>query len=176
MTVTEFWEQYAGQAYELIRGEVVDTSPVGFLNGMVASQLAWKLGSFAESNRLGSVAAGKVGIELSSHTLCAVDIAFISIDKLSLITQPQKYLPFPPDLAVEIVSPGDTPGEVQDKLDLYLEAGTRMVWIVYPDLKKVVAHQADGRMQSVGVGGRLDGGEVLPGLSLAVGKIFPEGE
>ncbi len=111
---------------------------------------------------------------LSANTLRAPDAAFISKARLATITQPDKFLPFPPDLAVEVVSPGDTATEIQDKVNLYLEAGTRLVWVIYPDLRQAVVHRANRTAQTILYEGVLDGEDVLPGLSIALSDLFPQ--
>ena len=186
MTVEEFWDEYAGKPYELIRGVPVllgskgtdsrkngEALPTGYAHSDVEHLVSHHLGHFIDKNPLGRILVGEAGFQLAPDVLRAADIAFVSSEKLKTITEPQKYLPFAPDLAVEIVSPGDTSSEIQDKLDLYLEAGTRLVWIVYPDLRKVVTHDSTGRTKSLGVDQTVDGGDVLPGFQVPVRDLFP---
>jgi len=173
LTVEAFWQQYAGKPFELIRGEAIEIVPTGYLHGSTVAWVCRLLLNFVEKHRLGNVVGGETGFYLGPDTMRAADVAFIGNEKLNTILKPEKYLPFPPDLAIEIVSPGDMPGEIQEKLDLYLEAGTPLVWILFADLRKVVAHYADGRMQSLSVGQTLDGGDVLPGLKIPVADLFP---
>jgi Uma2 family endonuclease len=78
---------------------------------------------------------------------------------------------FAPDLAVEVVSPNDSDKDIARKVREYLQYGTRMVVVVYPDSRKVAVHSPTGR-QTLTEDGTLDGGDVLPGLKLAVRDIF----
>jgi Uma2 family endonuclease len=104
------------------------------------------------------------------------DLAFISSDRLAKVSDVEKYLPFAPDLAVEVVSPTNTASEIQLKVDQYLAAGTRLVWVVYPDLRKVSVFQPGGASSPAAYTETLDGGDVLPGLKLAVADLFPPSE
>jgi len=173
MTVEEFWKQYAGQPYELVNGEVVETVPTGYEHGSVQWRVASALGQFVVANKLGDVVGGETGLWLSPNTMRAADVAFIGNEKLATITERAKYLPFVPDLAVEIVSPNDTADEVERKVRMYLNAGTKLVWAVYPELRQVIVHHPDGTSKLVDENGLLDGGDVLPGLNLPVKEILP---
>jgi len=173
MTVEEFWEQYAGKPYDLIDGEVIEIMPTGVEHGMMEHRLSRRLGNWADDSHMGRVLVGEVGVQLGPHTVRGVDIAFLSNASLAKIKHPHKYLPFGPDLAVEIVSPGNTANEIASKVDLYLRAGTRLVWIVYPELQRIDIYEAGGRFKSVKVGDMLDGGDVLPGLQIPVSDLFP---
>ena len=173
MTVEEFWELYADKPYELVRGEVVEIMPTTYTHGSVASRIGTKLGRFVDGHSLGDVVSSQTGFRLLPNTLRAPDSAYISKTKLATLTEPDRFLPFPPDLAVEVVSPGDTATEVQDKVNLYLDAGTRLVWVLYPNLKQAVVHRANRTSQTVFVDGVLDGEDVLPGLRIALSDLFP---
>jgi Uma2 family endonuclease len=173
MTVEAFWELYADKPYELIRGEVVQVMPGVYSHGSIANRVGTRLRIFVDEHHLGDVVGADTGFKLSATTLRAPDAAFISSARLATISEPNKFLPFAPDLAVEVVSPNDTATEIQDKVNLYLEAGTALVWIIYPDLQQVVVHRSDHTSKTVTRGQSLDGGDVLPGLTIAVSDLFP---
>lgn len=79
-----------------------------------------------------------------------------------------------PDLAIEVVSPGNTRPEIAVKVREYLEAGSRAVWVADPQRRAVTVHRSGGRLESLGDGETLDGGDVLPGFRLPVAEIFEE--
>jgi len=173
MTVEEFWKQYEGQPYELVNGEVIETVPTGFEHGAAQSRTNAHLRLFVDAHKLGEVVGGETGFWLATNTMRAADVAFISNDQLAKITERGKYLPFPPDLAVEIVSPNDTAGEIETKVRQYLRAGTRLVWVIYPELRHVIVYHPDGSSKLVEAPAALDGGDVLPGLSIPVAELLP---
>src|SRR5258708_1634201 len=173
LTVETFWTQYADRPYELIEGEVVEVTPSGNLHGLIASRVIAQLRYFVDEHDLGEVYSSETGFQLSPNTMRAADAAFVKKDKLLRITEPEKYVPFAPDLAVEVVSPGDTASEVQNKVELYLAAGTSLVWVIFPDLKKVVVYQNTHKSETLSLADTLDGGAVLPGLNIPVSKLFP---
>jgi Uma2 family endonuclease len=173
LTVEAFWDQYAGKPYELIHGRVVEVTPTGLAHGAVIPRVGTLLGAFVDANGLGEVVGAETGFWLGPHTLRGPDCAYIRQEKFASVTEPEKYVPFAPDLAVEVVSPGDTASDIRDKVDLYRAAGTRLVWVIYPSLRKIDVYLPDGTSYEVKKDGTLDGGDVLPGLSISVNDLFP---
>lgn len=173
MTVEAFWELYANKPYELVRGKVIEVLLDGYLHGATCSCVAGKLGAFVDAHDLGDIVID-TGFELSADTICGPDVAFISQQKLATLIDPSTYVPYAPDLAVEIVSSEDAASNVQQKVNLYGEAGTRFVWVVYPALQCVVVHRADRTSKTIMRDGVLDGEDVLPGLKIAVADLFPQ--
>ncbi len=173
MTVDEFWQDYAGKPYELIRGEVVEVAPTGLSHGAVTSRAAALLRAFVDSQGSGEVVGAETGFWLGPHTLRGADCAYVSAEKMQSVQEPDKYAPFAPDLAVEVVSPTDNAADIRDKVDLYRAAGTRLVWVVYPSLRKVDVYLPGGTSHQAGEGDVLDGGDVLPGLQITVTDLFP---
>lgn len=173
MTVDEFWREYAGKPYELVRGEVVQVTPTGLSHGAVTSRIAALLLSHVIPQGLGEVVGAETGFWLGEHTLRGADCAYISAEKMQSVQEPDKFAPFAPDLAVEVVSPTDIASDIRDKVDLYRAAGTRLVWVVYPSLRKVDVYVPGGTSHQVSEDGVLEGGDVLPGLRIKVADLFP---
>jgi len=148
-------------------------TPTGFSHGLVTSRVGTLLGAFVDARGLGEVVSAGTGFWLAPDTLRGPDCAYISIEKMNSLTEAERYAPFAPDLAVEVVSPGDTASDIRDKVDLYRAAGTRLVWLIYPALRKVDVYLPDGTAREVDAEGTLDGGDVLPGLQIAVKDVFP---
>lgn len=82
------------------------------------------------------------------------------------------YLELAPDLVVEVVSPSDRMHDVSIKVRLYLDAGTQLVWIVQPSLKTVTVYFPDHTARTLSIDDDLDGGDVLPGFTIAVAELF----
>ena len=89
---------------------------------------------------------------------------------------PNKPIPFAPDLAVEVSSPSQSAGDLAAKVALYLAGGTRLVWVVWPDRQQVdVWHPGDTQPSAtLGVGDTLDGEDVIPGFIHSIGDIFAQ--
>lgn len=84
----------------------------------------------------------------------------------------RSFADFAPDLAVEVVSPGDAGEVIVDKVEQYLSAGTTQVWVVYPDRKSIHVHTPGGQAQRLSMTDTLTGGELLPGFALPLSDLF----
>ncbi len=116
----------------------------------------------------------KTGYKLAStpDTVRAPDVSFLSAARIPPDGLPEGYIDGPPDLAVEIVSPGDTASEIQNKVHDYLAAGARLVWIVYPAQKLVMVHYPDGVAHTLHQADTLTSETVLPGFACPIEELF----
>lgn len=174
ITVDEFWQLFQDQHKELVNGSVIDMAPTGGLHGATESRLAMYLLSYVLAHSLGEVLVGEVGFALDALTLRAADVAFVSRDKWLSVTEPDKYIPFAPDLAVEILSPSNDLNDIRRKVLQYIGAGTRLVWVINPSTRQIVVYKPDSEPEMLGENDDLDGYSVLPGFRLAVAKLFTE--
>ncbi len=176
LTAEELWQQYAGQRVELTRGAPVEMTPTSDLHGKIANLIAYYMTGHALEHDLGEVRSAETGFFLrrDPDTVRAADAAFIAKARLAQIEDSSRFTPFPPDLAVEVISPTDRAGDVQTKVRDYLEAGVQLMWVIYPELRTVVVYWPDGRAETLSVEGTLNGGDVLPGFSLPLSRLFPD--
>ncbi len=173
-TVDEFWEVFGETKHlELAKGVPVEMSPTGEAHGIVSMWLGFLILSHVERNGLGAVTAAETGYILSSDpaTVRAPDVGFIAKARL-MGPSSERYFPGAPDLAVEVISPNDKAAAIHDKVIDYLRAGTQLVWVVYPDSKTVMVYRPAADAHLYTANETLDGGNVLPGLSLPVTEIF----
>jgi Uma2 family endonuclease len=98
------------------------------------------------------------------------DVAYNSFAQQSKLTD-DAYYPHSPDLAIEIMSPTDRERQILIKVGNYLAAGTT-VWVVYPDEEAVYIYTPGEKVQILGKEDMLDGGDVIPGFTLELSKIF----
>ena len=163
-----------GFRYELVCGEVRKMTPASNVHGKIAALVTVSLGQHVLTNRLGSVYAAETGFRLASDpdTVRAPDAAFVSQARLDAVGAVAGYWPGAPDLAVEVVSPGDRSGEVAEKVAAWLAAGTQMVVVVEPPQRMVAVHRADGVTRTLREGDVLEGGAVVPGWKVPVAALF----
>lgn len=163
-----------GFRYELLKGELRKMAPAGSQHGRIAMRLATPLSNHVTANGLGEVFAAETGFKLTSNpdTVRAPDVAFVSKARLSEVGDVEGYWPGPPDLAVEVVSPGDSYGEVEDKVFEWLSAGTRLVIVVTPRTRTVTVYRSLSDIQALTERDTLEGGDVVPGWTLPVRGIF----
>jgi Uma2 family endonuclease len=158
---------------ELVRGELKKMAPAGGEHGGLAMDLALIVGAFVRNEHLGRTFAAETGflLQRDPDTVRAPDFAFVRQERLAGGPLPRGYIPFAPDLAVEVISASESAEDVQEKVADYLNAGARLVWLLYPRLKVVVAHTPDGT-RTLGTTNVLDGGDTLPGFQMSVAEIF----
>ena len=126
---------------------------------------------FVRQNKLGYVSGADGGYQIGSERYIP-DCAFISKKRYPKPIL-EAYISVPPDLAVEVLSPSNTPDEMAIKVDNYLRAGV-VVWVVNADLQRVTVHRPDAAPKTFGIDETLEGGSILPGFTLPVRDIFAD--
>lgn len=176
VTAEEFWDYCAktDEDVELVDGRIVVMPPVGPPHGNYDHKLHLPLGGYVEAHSLGEVYLNTGFLLRQNPDLVrGPDQAFVS--NLNLAENPppaQGYWPAAPDLAVEIVSPGDSADDINDKVNDYLEFGVRLVWVIYPRRKQAHVFRPDRPMRVVNADGKLEGEDVLPGFEVAMTRIL----
>lgn len=163
------------ERFELVRGELKPMSPGGPDHGEVASQLGMLLRQFVVKARLGRVPICDTGFILSRNpdTVLGPDVAFIAKQRVAeMLVAGSGFYVGPPDLAVEIISPSNSAQEIEDKVADYLDAGTRLVWVIYPKRKTVRVYRPGGKSETLGESDELTGEDVVPGFRCQVSQIF----
>ena len=114
------------------------------------------------------------GFLLSRHpdTVRAPDIAFIHKHNFPAALPEDSFWPGAPDLAVEVVSPNDTIREIEERVRAWLEAGTKMVWVVNPKRRTVSVHRSATDPTTLTEKDELTGGDVVPGFRCRVRDVF----
>jgi len=163
-----------GKRYELVAGELRVMSPAGWEHGGIVANIAALLGSYIRTQKIGRAFGAETGFLLSRDpdTVRAPDFAFVANEHLPKTKPTEAFWPGAPDLAAEVLSPGDTSSEVDEKIEAWLKAGCAAVWIVNPKLQSVVIYHSVRNGQLVSAGNILVGDPVLPGFSCNVDEIF----
>ena len=146
--------------------------PPGGRHGAVAAELCREIGNHVHAHQLGTVYA-ETGLTLARNpdTVRGPDVAFVRKDRAE---HPVRlgFPEFAPDLVVEVLSPGDRPGEVLGKVGDWLEAGARLVWVIDPERQIARVYRQDGSESSITADGQLDGEDVLPGFACPLAVIL----
>ncbi len=177
MTADELLALPHGQfRYELINGELKKMSPAGHDHGRIVMQLAGPLQQFVKEKKLGKIYAAETGFLLTTDpdTVRAPDVAFIRQERVDRVGRSKGYWIGPPDLAVEVISPSDTIGEVGGKVKMWLEAGTHLVWVVSPKRLTVTVYRSLDDIQKLTEKDTLGAGNVVPGFQILIAEIFAE--
>jgi Uma2 family endonuclease len=178
LTADEFFHHPAAQdASELVRGEIRMMTPAGGRHNVVAGRLFTRLSAFVEERGLGMTFTDNLGYSLpipgeTRDTVRAPDASFVRIEQLPDGEIPLGFLRCAPDLAVEVLSPEDRPGELAARMRDYFAAGTRCVWVVDPDARTVTVHAPHEPTRRIAPHEDLDGDPVLPGFQLSIAALF----
>lgn len=174
MTAEEFYyAQPDDLRTELIAGQMVLEPLPKPLHAGLAARIAHLLQTYTDVHPLGQVLtpAGFV-LERGPDTVRGPDVSFVSEERYEAALESGIFIEGAPDLAVEVASPGDSRRKLGDKAKSYLAAGTPLVWVVWPKRQTVDVHRPGAPVETVTIAGVLDGGEVLPGFTLPVARIF----
>ena len=168
--------EFADQNIELVEGEIVTMPTVRIQHADTMTRIAASVAPFVIQNDLGLLLTGDAGVVLERSaygrdTVRGLDFAFISKDRAP-DPSTKSLLEIAPDLAIEIMSPGNSGADMRFKVRQLLKAGAREVWVVYPDLREVEVHNANG-VNIYFEGDTISGGDILPGFEIAVVDIFP---
>jgi len=157
--------------YELVEGELVELQPEMLLHNLGRDDVLITLMKFVKDSGLGSV-IGLQWFHLFGNTVRRVDVALMKTGReLPLYKLPEGA----PDLAVEVVSPANTPREIDQRISHYFAAGCKRVWVFYPEHREVYIHGLAGVSRRRG-GDLLEDAELLPGFSEKVSSLFDQAE
>ena len=173
-TVEDLEAMAEDERFELIQGELVPLSPIGRPHGTLLFNVGSPLFAHVEENRLGNVYGGEIGVILhrDPDTVLAPDIAFVRGEPIPLENEEEGYIPFAPDLVIEIASPSDSRPALRRNVARYHEAGVPNVWLVEYRSRTVSKFPLGGTEQVLTEADVLGGGDVVPGFRLPVADIF----
>lgn len=163
-----------GFRYDLVKGELRKMSPAGSEHGAIIARLTIVLGQYIEENNLGEIFGAETGFKLASNpdTVRAPDVAFVANERIPQEGIPKAFWPGAPDLAVEVVSPGDSFDEVEEKINDYLTAGVRLIWIISPKRRTATVYRPQTEAQTLTENDMLDGQDVVEGFQCSVARIL----
>ncbi len=175
-TADELCRLPAGWRYEIDEGELVILPPAGFEHNDIVTEIATLLRQFTKAHKLGKVLTNETGVYLRRQprqTLRGVDVAFFSGERIARITNRKGFPDVPPDLAIEVHDASEP--DLGRKIDQYLAAGVRSVWVIDPDARTLTRHQPGA---APGVLADLEAtveDAVLPGFACRLRDLFGEG-
>ena len=163
----------ANKRTELVRGRLVVREPARWRHGVVAARVLVAISTYLDEHPIGTVAAAETGFTLQRgpDTVRAPDVAYLRADRVPR-EEVVGFDEVAPDLAVEVLSPGDRAGRLRTKVRDWLTAGTLLVWVIDPRRQHAHVHRLDGTTDTVRLPDSLDGEGVLPGFCLPLAKVL----
>jgi len=167
MTLAEFLENDI-DGYEYVKGELVPMSPPTRIHSKISVNVIRHLDQHVRENQLGEVHV-EATFQVGERGL-KPDVAFVSTPRLD--GDENTGFPIPPDLAIEVVSPSDVQWRVVDKAFAYLDAGTRLVWVLDPRSKTVTVYRSESDIALLTRQDTLTGEDVVSGFACPVSQLF----
>jgi Uma2 family endonuclease len=159
-----------GRKYELVNGRIL-VSPAGMRHGQISVRLAARLYAHVSSRKLGEVLDSSTGYRLPWGDVRSPDVTFIAADRLPA-TMPSDFGTVAPDLAVEVLSPGDNPSEIRRKVEDYLRWGVRLVWVIDPRTSNATVHRPGESPKQVATDQPLEGADVIAGFACLLSDLL----
>jgi Uma2 family endonuclease len=163
-----------GHRYELIDGQLVE-KPMGAQSSRIAVILIRLLDTHAAAHHLGLVFATDCGYQIFCSQATKVrfpDASFIARGRLPNDRPPPGHVRIAPDLVVEVVSPNDLAYEIEQRVEDYLGAGVHLMWVVYPNTRRIMVFRKAGAISRLGEAEQLEGEDVIPGFACPVAELF----
>lgn len=158
---------------ELLDGTLVEKT-IGYYESYIATTLSRLLGNFVAAHDFGIVAGADGMLRLAPGLVRIPDVSFVAWEKLPGRRLPRQAIPdLVPDLAVEVLSEGNTPREMARKLDEYFALGVQLVWLVNPRTETTEVYSSRQQSTTLDKFATLEGGTVLPGFTLPLTALFP---
>ena len=161
---------------ELVEGVLVEKA-MGTRESLLAGLILYTFWDFLKKNNLGKAFGADGMMRLMPGQIRIPDVSFVSWERLrGKDLRAKRIAALVPDLAVEVLSEGNTKGEMQRKLRDYFLTGVRLVWFVHPKSETADVYSAPDQKKRVGKKGTLDGEDVLPGFRLSLVELFGEAD
>jgi Uma2 family endonuclease len=157
--------------YELIQGVII-VSPAGLKHDNIAAKLIMRIGMYLLTNPIGEFYATSAGFQITPNVVLSPDGAFVSQERLAGKPSPEGFAPYGPDLAIEVISPSDSANDIAEKVELYLDHGTQLVWVINPRLQNAMVYRPDGSGNRIQPSDELKGENVLPGFICKLSDIL----
>jgi Uma2 family endonuclease len=157
---------------ELVDGVLIEKDMASF-ESQVAMMIGYYLLAFLEKNDIGIVLGEAGMLRLAPGLVRIPDVSYISREQMPGRTLPKDAIAnFHPDLAIEVISAGNSPGEMRRKLRDYFAAGTQLVWFIYPRTKTAEVYTGVRQRKTLSEADSLLGEDLLPGFELSLEKLF----
>jgi Uma2 family endonuclease len=160
-----------GAKHELVDGDLV-VSPAGGRHEEICVLLAAALLAFVREKKLGKVFGSNLLYILPSGNRRGPDVSYVAAARLPGGRAPEGFFEGAPDLAAEILSPTDSARKTLDKIGEYLQAGTRLVWLIDPGRRTASAYRSPTDVRQIAVDRSLEGDDVLPCFSCPLATLL----
>jgi Uma2 family endonuclease len=157
------------ESYEFVKGELRPMSKPTMEHGRIGVNIVVLLHSYVKSNKLGEIYSLETTFQVGKSGR-KPDVAFLA--KEHIPENKRQASPIPPDLAVEIVSPSDTLYDIHEKVFEYLDAGTKLAWVIEPFAQIIIIYRSRTDIKVLTIKDTLTGENVIGGFHCSVAEVF----
>ena len=160
--------------FELIEGQLIEMPPTGIEHGHIGGNAYFLLKHYNKTHQRGWILQGETGFftREDKSTVRAADVVFISYDKLHIGEAHLGYGRVAPELIVDVVSPSDRAGDIEEKVREWLAFGVLVVWVIYPKTRRVHVYEPNGQATILTAEDTITGGAALPDFQAQVSEFF----
>jgi len=166
-----------GYLHEVVNGELLMSPKNNWFHGRICTRWLFALEAFNRAHRLGAVLDSSTGFWMFNHNCRAPDVSFVPRSRLTALgfkPNEKRFFAGAPDLAVEVLSENNTRAEMDERLKEFFASGTRLMWIIHPDMQCVEVCHSPAQRKLLGAGADLDGEQLLPGFRYPIADLFKE--
>lgn len=168
-------DQHEDLACELIDGVLVEKT-MGWYESLIAGHVVQEINNHLEQNKLGKALTTDATLQILPNQMRMPDACFISWKRFPGGLPDQPMPPLVPDLAIEVLSRGNTRGEMERKLKDYFDAGVQLVWYIDPQTRTAEVFTSPNDVEELAEDDALDGKDILPGFTLSLRGLFEKAE
>jgi Uma2 family endonuclease len=163
-------EQRPDYRMELVNGEIIIMSPSGYESDEIATRVSTFINMWVMPRKLGRVTGSSAGFNLPNADTRAPDVSFVLAERLR--RSPRSFAELAPDLMVEVKSPTDSLKKLRDKINEFLNLGTRVGILINPELHWVEVRRSGQEIIILHDGDILDVPDLLPGWEVRVEDLW----
>ena len=174
ITPEELLEMSDSKQYELVDGQL-EEQEVSYLSSLIGVEVTRRLSTHVLEHELGTVTGSDASFQCFGDDPLKVrrpDVAFLARGRLPVEELARGHVTVAPDLVVEVVSPNDYVYELNKKVQEYLRAGVRLVWVIDPENRTLVVYRANRTLAAFKPEDELTGEDVIPGFRCLVQDFF----
>ncbi len=156
------------------KGDLIIMPPTGAETGKRNADITYQLQKWNRANKLGIAFDSSTGFKLPSGANRSPDASWIPIEKWQSLStsQQQKFLPLAPDFVIELLSPTDTLKDTQEKMQEYIENGTKLGWLINPKKRQIEVYRQEKETEILDNPKTISGEDILPNFQLDLELIW----
>ena len=155
-------------------GELIVMSPTGGGTGRTNSELNFQLALWARETNSGATFDSNAGFTLPDGSMRSPDAAWIAWPRWNALTKEEQdgFAPICPEFVIELRSPSDRLGPLQEKMRTWIANGAEVAWLIDPSRKTVEVYRPGREAEVLEGGSAVEGDGPVAGFVLELGRVW----